>query len=45
MTNAAFMKWSDGASKKRDECLAGALGFDEFVEWLEQGRVRKARGR
>jgi hypothetical protein len=28
---------------KRDECLAGVLSFDEFVEWLDQGRVRKSR--
>lgn len=44
MTQAAFLKWSEEASRKRDLCLAGELAFDEFMEWLEQGRVRKARG-
>ena len=38
------MAWSDEAAKKRDECLAETLPFDEFVAWLEQGRVRKPRG-
>ena len=44
MTNTAFMKWSDESVKKRDECLAGVLGFEEFLAWLELGRVRQARG-
>jgi hypothetical protein len=44
MTQAAFMKWSDESVKKRDACLAGELPFEEFVAWLEQGRVRRARG-
>ena len=43
MTNAEFLAWSEEAAKKRDDCLAGNLPFDEFVAWLEQGRVRKAR--
>jgi len=37
------MAWSDEASKKRDECLADKLTFDEYIAWLEQGRVRKPR--
>ena len=44
MTQTEFMRWADEAVKKRDACMAGELAFDEFVEWLEQGRVRKARG-
>ena len=44
MTLGEFMAWSDEAAKKRDECLVGTLSFDEFVAWLEQGRLRKARG-
>jgi hypothetical protein len=44
MTNAEFMKWSDEAVRKRDECLAGKLPFEEFVKWLDFGRVRRARG-
>jgi len=43
MTNEAFFAWTKEAATKRDECLAGELSFDEFVAWLEQGRVRKAR--
>ena len=43
MTQAEFLAWSEEAARKRDECLAGNLPFDEFVTWLEQGRVRKAR--
>ena len=44
MTQNEFMRWSEEAAKKRDECLAGELPFEEFVAWLEQGRVRKSRG-
>jgi len=44
MTQTEFMRWADEAVKKRDACMAGELAFDDFVEWLEQGRVRKARG-
>jgi len=44
MTQTEFMAWSDEAARKRDDCLAGRLDFDEFVAWLEQGRIRKGRG-
>ena len=43
MTQAEFLAWSDEAGRKRDECLADNLEFDDFVAWLEQGRVRKPR--
>ena len=43
MTQSEFLCWSDEARIKRDECLAGELPFDEYVAWLEQGRIRKAR--
>jgi hypothetical protein len=43
MTQAEFLQWSDEATQKRDECLAGELPFDDYVVWLEQGRIRKAR--
>ena len=43
MTQAEFMAWSDEAGRKRDECLAGNLEFENFVAWLEQGRIRKPR--
>jgi hypothetical protein len=45
MTQSEFMAWSDEAVQKRDECLAGKLPFDEFMAWLEQGRIRKPRGK
>ena len=45
MTQSEFMAWSDEATKKRDECLAGELPFDEFLAWLEQGRIRKSRSK
>ena len=43
MTQTEFMAWSDEAAKKRDACLAGDLPFEEFVAWLEQGRIRRSR--
>ena len=43
MTQAEFMAWSDEAAKKRDECLGDKLPFDEFLAWLDQGRIRKPR--
>ena len=43
MTQTEFMAWSDEAARKRDDCLAGRLPFDEFVAWLEQGRIRKGK--
>ena len=42
MTQSEFMRWSEEAAQKRDKCLAGELPFDEFVAWLEQGRIRKS---
>jgi len=43
MSNAEFNVWCIEANSRRDACLAGELVFEEFVEWLEQGRVRKPR--
>ncbi|NLB28814.1 MAG: hypothetical protein GX823_01085 [Clostridiales bacterium] len=43
MTQAEFLNWSEEARRKRDECLAGNLPFEEFIAWLEQGRIRKSR--
>jgi len=43
MKQGEFLRWSEEASRKRDECLAGILPFDEFVDWLELGRVRQSR--
>jgi len=43
MTQTEFMLWSEEAAKKRDDCLAGELPFQDFIAWLEQGRIRKSR--
>jgi len=43
MTQNEFVAWSDEAAKKRDACLANELPFNEFLGWLEQGRIRKGR--
>ena len=43
MTNDEFLAWPEEAKLKRDECLAGVISFDESVEWLELGRIRKSR--
>jgi hypothetical protein len=43
MAQVEFMKLTEEAAEKRDKCLAGELPFEEFVAWLEQGRVRKSR--
>jgi hypothetical protein len=43
MTQTEFLRWSEQAAEKRDECLAGKLSFEEFAAWLEQGRIRKGR--
>ena len=43
MTQAEFLQWSEQASQKRDECLAGELSFDEYIAWLEQGRIRRSK--
>jgi hypothetical protein len=45
MTQNEFRMWSDEAAGKRDACLAGELSFEEFVVWLEQGRMRRSRNR
>jgi hypothetical protein len=43
MTQTEFLQWSEEAAQKRDDCLTGNLPFDDYINWLEQGRVRKAR--
>ena len=45
MTQSEFEAWSKQAAEMRDACLAGELPFEEFVAWLEQGRVRKSRSK
>lgn len=43
MTQTEFLHWSEEARRRRDKCLEGDLPFEEFTEWLEQGRIRKSR--
>jgi hypothetical protein len=43
MTQAEFLQWSEQAGQKRDECLTGELPFDEYIAWLEQGRIRRSK--
>jgi hypothetical protein len=43
MTQSEFLNWSEEAGKKRDACLAGELPFEDYIAWLEQGRIRKSR--
>ena len=43
MTQNEFLNWSEEARRRRDECLAGNLPYEDFVAWLEQGRIRKSR--
>ena len=43
MSQKEFMQWTEEAAQKRDACLAGELSFNEFVMWLEQGRIRRGR--
>jgi len=45
MTQIEFLEWSEEAILKRDACVTGKLPFDEFIEWLEQGRLRKRRSK
>ncbi|MDR0819533.1 MAG: hypothetical protein LBN43_08185 [Oscillospiraceae bacterium] len=45
LTQTEFLQWSSEAAQKRDECLAGTLPFDDYVVWLEQGRIRKPRSK
>ena len=43
MTQSEFMAWSDEAVRKRGDCMGGKLSFEDFVAWLEQGRIRKGK--
>jgi len=38
MTQAEFLEWSDEAREKRDQCIAGAIDTDEFMEWVNRDR-------
>ena len=44
MSQCEFLAWPEEVSRKRDDCLVVALPFDEFVMWLERGRIHKSRG-
>lgn len=36
-----FKKWQYEATFKRDECLAGRLSIEEYVEWLDESFKKK----
>jgi len=40
MTRGEFNAWSLEAREKRDMCLRGEFGFEEFVAWLDSDRIR-----
>jgi hypothetical protein len=41
MTQTEFLEWSDEAREKRDQCIAGVLSKDEFMEWVNMDRRYK----
>jgi len=43
MSQEKFIHWTEEASQKRYAFLAGELPFEEFVAWLEQGRIQRGR--
>lgn len=43
MTQAEFLEWSDEAREKRDQCIAGEIGKDEFFDWINTDRRYKKR--
>jgi len=40
MTRDEFNAWSLEARERRDMCLRGEFGFEEFVAWLDSDRIR-----
>jgi hypothetical protein len=43
MTQIEFLEWSDEAREKRDQCIAGVIDKDEFMEWLNSDRRYRKR--
>ena len=43
MKQSDFFEWSEQAQKKRDQCLAGKLSFEDFLDWLNKDRIYKKR--
>lgn len=39
MTREEFSEWSKEARRRRDDCLAGKLSYEDFVAWLESDRL------
>lgn len=39
MTREEFSAWSAEARRKRDECIAGRIPFEDFVAWLDSDRL------
>lgn len=38
ITQPEFFIWSEQTRKKRDDCQAGVLSFDEFKSWLDEDK-------
>lgn len=43
MTDAEFATWSKEARVKRDKCLSGEIGQEEFLDWLNENRIYRKR--
>lgn len=43
ITQADFLEWSDDAREKRDQCITGVIGKDEFIEWINSDRRYRKR--
>lgn len=41
MTQTEFLEWSDEARDKRDQCIAGEMDEDKFMEWINMDRKYK----
>ncbi len=43
MTQTEFLEWSGEAREKRDQCIAGEIDKDEFMEWVNMDRRYRKR--
>ena len=41
MEDDEFTRWKDEAAQKRDQCLAGELGAEEFLAWVDATSRRR----
>ena len=40
MSREEFNEWSREARQRRDDCIAGKISLEDFVEWLDSDRAR-----